>query len=186
MSMLQRVEQKGKAVRNILIAGAALCLVAGCVSPPADVTSYVDPTGQRTDLLANNRLETPGKPREVVWLNAWRVFKFSGKIVYYLEVKYTATKEVGYLDIPFGQTLTLLLDGQPMPITGSGSINTREMKGNFVDEMALYEVTKAQLQKIATAKKVQVRVKGNNGLIDREFGPKNYEKFRLFVQTYAI
>ncbi len=185
MSKAQQLKEKGKDVKNILMACAALCLIAGCTTPRADVTTYTDDTGLRTDLLANNRLDAPGKPREVVFLDASRVFKSRNKAIYYLEVKYTATKEVGYLDIPFGQTLTLILDGTPMPITGSGSLNMRRTKGDFAEEMALYEVTKAQLQKIASAKKVQVRIKGNNGLIEREFGAKNYERFRLFVITYA-
>jgi uncharacterized beta-barrel protein YwiB (DUF1934 family) len=114
------------------------------------------------------------------------VYKTYEKSSYYLEVTYLATTEVGYLDIPFGQTLTLILDGQPMPIVGSGSLNMRKtVKDNLVREVALYEVTRAQLQKIASAKRVQVKIRGNNGLIEREFGPSNYEKFRLFVVTYA-
>ncbi len=184
--MAQQPKEKGKDVKNILIAGAALCLLAGCATRPADVTSYVDETGLRTDLLADNLLEAPGKPREVVYLNASRVFTSADKSKYYLEATYVAPMEVGYLDISFGQTLTLLLDGQPMPLTGSGSLNMRKVtKEKLVRETALYEVTKAQLQKIAAARKVQVKIRGANGLVEREFRPKNYEKFRLFVITYA-
>lgn len=186
MCIAQQAKEKGKDLKNILIAAALLCLVAGCASPPADVTTYTDDTGMRTDILANNELKAPGTPREVVWLNAWRVFKTRDKATYYLEVKYTATEEVGYLDIPFGQTLTLVLDGQPLTLAGSGSVNMRKMnRREFVEEMALYEVTRAQLQKMASAKRIQVRIKGNNGLIEREFAPVNYERFRLFVITYA-
>jgi len=184
--MAQQVKEKEKDVKSILITCAAVCLLAGCATPPADVTSYWDETGSQVSLLGNNLLETPGKPREVVYLNASRIYKSHDKATYYLEVTYLATTEVGYLDIPFGQTLTMILDGKPMLIVGSGSLNMRKtVKDNLVREVALYEVTKAQLQTIASAKRVQVKIRGNSGLIEREFGPKNYERFRLFVVTYA-
>lgn len=173
---------------KILTSLAALGLLVGCASPQPDVQSVYDQvTGLRTDLLADNELEAPGKPREIVWLNASRVFRDYNKSEYYLEVSYMAMADRGYLDIPPGQTLTLVVDGQPMNFDGSGSANTRKpYKKDFVRENALYPVTKSQLQKIAGAKQVKVQIKGKNGLIDRDFKTANFERFRQFVTSYAI
>ncbi len=180
--------QKATLVKNLLVTLAAGCLLAGCTSQPkTPVTSYYDMAGLRTDLLSENQLPSPvNPPREVVWLNASRIYKTHNDSVYYLEVEYMAKEQTGLLDIPYGQTLTLILDGKTIKLSGAGSVNLRQATDNgFVRERALYEVTRDQLQKIAGAKKVEVQIKGNNGLLVREFGPENYRKFRLFVITYA-
>lgn len=178
-----------KTVRTIFFAGvAALGMLVGCATEQPDVQSIYDQvTGLRTDLLADNELEAPGQTREVVWLNASRVFRDYNKSEYYLEVSYMALADRGYLDIPPGQTLTLVADGQPMTFDGSGSMNTRKpYKKDFVRENAIYPVTKAQLQKIAAAKQVRVQIKGKNGLIERDFKTANFDRFRRFVYSYAI
>src|SRR5688572_11808339 len=141
-------------VKSLWICGVIVAFAAGCASPPPDVSTYYDQvSGQRTDLMAENELEAPGNPREIVWLNASRVFRDYNTSDYYLEVSYMAMAERGYLDIPPGQTLTLIVDGQPMNFDGSGSLNTRKpYKKDFVRENAIYPITKSQLQKIAAAK----------------------------------
>jgi hypothetical protein len=101
-----------------------------------------------------------------------------------------ALADVGYLEIPPGSTLTLLLDGQSMTFEGSGSTNLRKEfkqdKTQFVKERAIYPVTKLQLQKIAMAKDVKVRIKGKNGLIERDFNKANFARVREFVTSYAL
>ena len=170
----------------------ALGLLAGCATErPPDVTSYYDNvSGQRTDLLSDNLLKAPGKPREVVWLNASRIFRSPTRSDYHLEVNYQAKAETGYLDIPPGATLTLILDGFPMKFSGMGSGNLRKqfkVEGvEFVSEKAIYPVTRTALQQIAVAKQVKVQIRGNNGLIEREFAPENFEKFRSFVTRFAL
>lgn len=169
----------------------ALGLVAGCkTQQPAVQTHYDSFSGLRTDLLSDNILPTPGDPREVVWLNAARVFQNNRDAIYRLEVSYVARDEVGLLEIPAGQTLTLIVDGQPLKFQGIGSSNTRKQfkkSGQpFVSEDALYAATRADLQRIASARQVKVQVRGTKGLIDRDFGPENFQKFREFVTRAAL
>jgi hypothetical protein len=98
-----------------------------------------------------------------------------------------ALKDRGYLEIPPGKTLTIVADGKPLIFDGSGSMNMREpYKKELVRESALYPVTKAEMQKIASSKEVRVQIKGNNGLIEREFQSQNFERFRKFVTHYAL
>ena len=134
-------------------------------------------------------MATDGQPREVIWLNSFRDSK-DGKPVYYLEVQYVAPADVGYLEIPPGETLTLLVDGQPMKLESSGSLNRRREfsreKTEFVREGAIYPVSKLNLQKIAAAQKVKVQIKGNKGLIERDFRPENFERIRAFVTRAAL
>ncbi len=170
----------------ILIAG--LGLAAGCATHTPDVSTFYDQvSGLRTDLMSDNELEAPGTPREVVWLNASRVFRDYNRSEYYLEVAYMAMADRGYFEIPPGQSLTLIVDGKPMMFDGSGSLNSRkEYKKDFVRETAIYPATKEQLQKIAQAKTVKVQIKGKNGLIERNFQAANFDRFRRFVTAYAI
>lgn len=162
-------------------------LLAGCASPPADVSTYYDQmTGLRTDLM-ENELESPGQLREIVWLNASRIFHDQKNTELFLEASYMAMKDRGFLEIPPGKTLTIIADGKPMVFDGSGSMNMRKpYKKDLVRETALYPVTKAQLQQIAGAKQVKVQIKGNNGLVEREFKAENFERLRKFVSYYAV
>lgn len=161
--------------------------MAGCKTQAPDVSSYYDQmSGLRTDLM-ENELEAPGQPREIVWLNASRVFRDQRTSDLYLEASYMAMTERGYLEIPPGKTLTIIADGKPIVLDGTGSTNMRKpYKKQFVRETALYPVTKAQLQKIASSKDVKVQLKGNNGLVEREFKEQNFQRLRRFVSYYAV
>ena len=154
-------------------------------APP--VSTYYDPVlGDRTDLLNDNVLETPGQPRELVELDASRIWKSAHDSKYYLEVRYMARADVGYLEIPPGETLTIIADGKPMKFDGTGSANTRKpFKKELVRENAIYPATKSALQRIAAAQEVKVQIKGNKGLIQREFAKDNRDRFRQFVSYYA-
>ena len=173
-------------MRKILIAYAALLLAIGCVTRAPEVGTHYDPMGNRTDIMSDNLLDTPGPPREMVWLNASRIWRGYEKSVYYLEVEYMARNEVGFLDIPPGQMLKITADGQTMQFSGNGSANLRRpFKKELVRENAIFPVTKRDLQKIAAAKQVKVEIKGNKGLIQREFVKDNSDRFRKFVSLYA-
>jgi hypothetical protein len=169
---------------------AGLVWLAGCATKPPDVMTNYDPiTGVRTDTMSENMLETPqNPPREVVWLNASRVFKNyrNRDYTYYLETAYKAKEETGYLNIPAGNSLTIVADGQELRFNSNGSYNTRKVnKGvegiRFVNEAALYPTTREQLEKIANAKSVKVRIRGDNGLVERDFTPDNFKRFREFL-----
>jgi len=165
--------------------GTFLLILTGCRTPP-DVTTTFDPiSGQRTDLMSENMLETSqNPPREVIWLNADRVYRdtWNRRSELYLEVDYMARTETGNLEIPVGTTLTLTVDGQEMNFTGNGSFNKRKSKQKgFVNETALYRIAQTQLGKIAEAKQVKVRVKGNKGIVERDFRPENFQRFKEFL-----
>jgi len=175
-------------MKRLFILLALLSTLTACVTPATKVSSYRDDFSGATDMLVDNELPSPSRPREVVWLDAYRVMKGAQRI-YYLQVRYLATAEVGFVDIEPGQSLTITADGETIKLySASGSMNSRELvRGKkFAEEKALFEVKQEQLQKIARAKKVKVQIKGVKGLIEREFGPKNYDDFRAFVTRFAL
>ncbi len=181
MDWFRKVKMKKYFVRF-----AVLLFVAGCAMQAPEVSTHYDPIGNRTDLMSENLLDTPGPPREMVWLNASRIWKGFDKSSYYLEVEYMARNEVGFLEIPPGEALTIIADGEAMKFAGDGSMNLRKpYKKELVRENAIFHVDKKALQKIAAAKQVKVQIKGNKGLIEREFAKENTERFRKFVSTYA-
>jgi len=174
-------------MKKYFIQLAGLLLVAGCAMQAPEISTYYDPVmGDRTDLLSDNLLDTPGQPRELVYLNASRVWKNYNQSTYYLEVSYMARTEVGYLEIPPGQTLTITIDGKPVKLDGSGSMNMRKpYKKELVRENALFPVSKKVLQNIAAGQQVKVQIKGDKGVIERQFAKENIDRFRKFVSTYA-
>ena len=174
-------------MKHIFCALLAVALLAGCQTPP-EVTTYVDPmTNQRTDLLSENELPAPGggQPREIIWLNASRVPVNRTKYQTYLEVMYAANAEAGPLDIYPGRTLTIVADGQELKFSGLGSSNNRKEKGGILYESALYEAQPSDIETIAHAQKVTVLVQGKSLLIERNFGPENFNRFRQFADQLA-
>lgn len=166
---------------------AALVFVTGCVTPEIpDVATYVDPnTHIRTDLIPENLLETEGPTRELVWLNASRVFKDYRNFDYYLEVHYEAAEETGLLKVSPGPSLVVVADGLELKFNGSGSLNARRQRRGIVSEDAIYEATADDLRAIAYAGRVVVRVIGHNGVLTREFRPENSDRFRKFVMQFV-
>lgn len=177
-----------KLVKRTLIPLLWLVWVAGCVTSqtPETASNYNAISGVHTDIIGDNLLEAPGDPRELIWLNASRIAGRRGSPTYYLEVNYMAKTEVGWLEIPSGETLILTLDGQPVKVYSTGGANMRtKYKKNFVKERAIYKTDKELIQRIAKAKEIQVSVRGQNGLIQRSFGPENALKFQKFAETFA-
>ena len=163
-------------------------LLAGCVETP-EVTTYVDPlTNQRTDLLSENELVVPGQtqPREIVWLNASRIPAGRNKFQTYLEVQYAANTEAGPLDIYPGRTLTIIADGNEMKFSGLGSSNSRKEKNGILYETALYEAQPSDIHNIANAQKVTILVQGKSALIERDFAPDNFARFKQFSNKVAV
>jgi len=122
----------------------------------------------------------PGETREMLWLNAYRDFTDQYHFKYYLEAIYGARKEAGYLGVNPGRSLTITADGQEMSFVGLGSLNPREEKGALF-ESARYEATADDIYRISRAKKVSVRLVGQNGVIVRDFAAENSQKFRKFA-----
>jgi hypothetical protein len=156
-------------------------LCVGCRNTSAPVATYVHPlTGLRTDLLGDNLIESHDQAPEMVWLNAYRVFKTKYEFTYYLEVIYGANEQVGYLEIGPGRALTLTCDGEELSFNGLGSLSN-DRDGKAIFEHARYEVTAGDLEKIAGAKMVSLKLRGRNGVVRRELSPDNIAKFRDFM-----
>lgn len=166
--------------------GLVAILLAGCATQRPSVTTYIDPvTRARTDLMSENMLETPEPIREIVWLNASRMFRNARNYQYYLEVDYMARRETGFLEIPPGETLVIVADGQELKFTGSGSLNSRKELKEEVTERAIYAASGEQLRTIANAEKVEVSIRGRSGMVQRTFTPENTQRFRQFVGKYV-
>ena len=162
----------------------AATFFAGCQTPEP-VTTYRDPlTNQETDLLGENELVKPGAVREIIWLNAARI-PVRGEYKIFLDLQYAANKEAGYLEIYPGRTLTIVADGKELKFGGLGSMEKRE-KNNVVYENARYEITAADLATIAHANKATVLVKGKDLLIERDFGPENFTRFKQFYERVRL
>ena len=166
---------------------ALVLSLAGCASgPKSDVYSYRnDLGGPGIDLIVDNELDSGERPTELVWVNALRTHRSAWDALYYLEVRYEALPQTGYLEINPGQTLQLAVDGQLMKFRGTGSVNERKETNNTLIEHALYEAKIDDIRKIAKAKSVTVEIVGSHRTVRREFKPSNIDKFRTFVLTYV-
>jgi hypothetical protein len=165
-----------------LLAGGlfSALFTSGC-GTTQEVTSYKNPlSGRRTDILADNLLDAPGETREMLWLNAYRDFSDQYHFKYYLEAIYGARQEAGLLEINPGRSLTITADGHEMSFSGLGSLNKREEKG-AVFESARYEASADDIYRISRAKKVTVRLVGQNGVVVRDFAAENFQRFRKFA-----
>jgi hypothetical protein len=172
--------------RIFFLMAVALSL-AGCASgPKSDLYSYRnDLGGPGIDLIVDNELDSGDRPTELIWLNALRTHRKAWDALFYLEVRYEALPQIGYLEIGPGETLVLTVDGQVMKLRGTGSVNERKATNNTLIEHALYEAKVDDLRKIAKAKDVRVDIVGSQRTVHREFKPANIEKFKTFVLTYV-
>jgi hypothetical protein len=164
---------------------AVICVFwSGCASAskaPDVATHYDRASGFRTDLIPDNLLETEQPTRELLWLNASRVFRSRDDFDYYLEVHYEALPETGYLDIRPGETLVVVADGHEMKFRGNGSANQRVQGDGVVGETALYLAGPNELRRIAEADRVVVRVIGASEIVERAFTKENAARFKKFV-----
>ncbi len=170
---------------------ALLGILAGCATKPPPVATDINPiTGERTDLTDILLPGASAQPREVVYLSLFRQYNQSGPPKFYILATYFAPKEVGYLEIPPGATLTLEADGQAIKLDGTGSINSRKAFKNqgvdFVKEIAQYQVSKLDMEKLGYARKIKMQLKGGKLLVEREFGPENYDSIRAFVSRAVL
>jgi len=104
---------------------------------------------------------------------------------YSLIVRYVSKD---WLFIEDGESLVLLIDGERVGFTGSGSSSNRMvLTGGYVFEESFYFVSADDIRRIAQAKSVSVKIVGSSGYIKREFSEKNLQRFREFVyQICAI
>ena len=80
---------------------------------------------------------------------------------------------------------TLLNDGEPIKLVGTGSTQHRDVSSSVssvsVTEQSIYPVTPNIIKKIASASEVKVKIKGQNEFITGEFSEQCFKNFRRFV-----
>jgi hypothetical protein len=159
-------------------------LLAGCATSNPSLYSYRnDINGELTDMIIDNLLPVDGTPGADVWLNASRITQRNGVVMFFLEVHYASASS--WLNIEAGNSLTLNIDGQEFRYNGIGSSYARKKnRQSLFTEDAIYQVTAADLRRIANARSVSVTIIGSQGAVRRDFGPANLEKFKSFVSTY--
>lgn len=158
-------------------------LWVGCETNKPGLYSYRDDmNGDNYELITDNRLDLANNPGTQVWLNASRITKGNGTVLYYLEVHYESLG--AWLNIQPGETLVVNIDGQEHRYTGVGSGYTRDNHGGKLTEDATYKASSADIRAIASAKAVKVKIIGANGALDRDFMPENTARFQKFVSSY--
>jgi hypothetical protein len=105
---------------------------------------------------------------------------------YSLVVEYRAPD---WLFIKDGQSLSMIIDGEPLHFRGDGSMQNREVgrvgyRGG-VTERAFYQVTPEQLRRIASATTIRVRVDGDSRYVERTMSPEIIANFHKFVTMHV-
>jgi hypothetical protein len=159
--------------------------LTGCVPfNEKGLMTYQDKiSGDTTQMIADNKLPAPDGSTSEVWLDASRIVRPNGPVLYHLEAHYES--RLGLLEIEMGETLLLNIDGKEYRYSGNGSVNFRKtIKDGLMTENAIYRVTQQDIRNIAHAKQVSLKLIGVKGSVARVFSPKNIESFKAFVETY--
>lgn len=92
------------------------------------------------------------------------------------------------VDVQAGESLVILADSQEikLKVLESGIYRDFQCERRCTyDDRAYYPATAAQVEAIANAKQVTVRLIGSKQTIERGFNEQNFERFREFVQKNA-
>ena len=116
-------------------------------------------------------------------LNVQR-FEKDGQTTYSLFIIYSGPF---LLNIEPGKTLTVIIDGKPNVINGSGSERHRNRVSPLtVEEIAYYhDIEPGLIRQMAYAKEVKIEVKGSSETMNRYFREKNFARFREFYSQYV-
>ena len=175
----RRSRNVGGSLLGIFVLG---CLTGCATAMTPNVATQEDPfTGARTDFIPENLLVSDAPTGDLVWLDAVRVFENAFDSKYYLEVRYQTLASTGHLEIVPGQSLHLNVDGKRMDFSGMGSVLPRKGPNGTLFEVALYQVTAANLKAIASATKVEVTIQGRSRSVQRSFAKVNFDRFTEFV-----
>jgi len=117
---------------------------------------------------------------------AFDIARFSDKEhlpVYILYIDYIGSD---WVFISKGESLVMLLDGKKLIFTGDGSFENRHVYSGTVHEIASYNITKDDLFDIVNAKKIDVRVYGDDYNADLYFSNENKKRINDFYLKYII
>jgi hypothetical protein len=168
-----------KKIMKALFIVFTVVLLAGCAVP---VVTHDDFTGKTIEGTRNNLLpQTFLGP--LVRIDPYKITDKSGHVDFSFRVEFWSQN--GWLFISDGESLIFLADGDHFGLTGSGSAASREVQPGAVDEVAYYAFTPELLKKLATAKKVRVRLVGSSHVWDGNLSAKNQKIFADFFAKYC-
>jgi hypothetical protein len=139
-------------------------------------------SGKTVCVMTGNALR-PFSPRyPLLALGVGSEQRRDGAVRYFLRTVFV--NETRWLNIARGRSLSLIIDGETVELDGDGSERSRYVgNGNKLYEVALFDASAALVQRIADARAVAVRLRGDF-LLEKTFGNVNSLYFRQFVQHY--
>lgn len=136
-------------------------------------------TRMKNNLLAGRTLISDAKS---VYLNAVKYQRPNREPKYSLMVDYQSSE---WLFIPEGESLILLVDGEPVKFSGRGSSGNRNRRSLGIREVASYGLTFEQFRQIVTANEIAVKLKGANHFVERHFSQTNFKRFKEFFLEHV-
>lgn len=165
---------------------ALLVLFCGCAGMGSTKEITDDFTGNRIARLTYNPLAGSSLIDDAqVRFNLNKTTCEDGKTSFSVVIVYLGNTMSGWAFIPEGETLRLLVDGERVALSGTGSAGAREVQSQNVQEVAVYPISVDTLRKIANANEVRVRLEGTRRNTERHFSEANFKNVREFVDTYV-
>jgi hypothetical protein len=163
-------------MKNLVIAIAFLPTLVFAKPQVFSVTNPVD--GTTSVGVKNNFIPAKGPHFAELQLSPMKLPLRNGPAEYVLSVTYGSYK---WLFIQ--GSLVLNVDGKVLEFKPSPIGNSRDVApgGSTVSEMAPYSVTRADLERVASASRVVVQVSGSNGVFFLTLKPENIAVFREFL-----
>jgi len=143
--------------------------------------------------LTGNRLSGSELFNSPVELNCQVYINRNGLKSYFLIVQYNDYSlnlsswgliTASWLFIQRGESLILLVDGERIGFEGEGSIDHRNVYSGNIEEKAWYDISRHNLEKIANAYNVEVKIIGSEYYVQRQFSEKNISNFYKFISEF--
>lgn len=156
-----------------------LALLTGCASRHT-VKRYDAIDGVTIEQMVGNRIAPRPFTKELICLNARReVSAATGRKDHYLYTELIST--TGFTAAP-GESLVLAIDGERHAFTATNSATVFVPRPGY--EAALYPASPEVFVKIANAREVKVRLKGNNHVLEEKMTRANIRQFREYLVKY--
>lgn len=189
---------KIKAGNLFNLSASFFCIAIFSCAPiiPNIVTAHDDFEGFTTNRMVGNRLKLYNVPDfaiimlgstpTILFLDAQRYISKEGDISYSLIVDYSGPN---WLFIKSGESLILLIDNEPIKLSGTGSSIYRDVTnvvGDIrINERSIYPISPDLLKKIAYASDVQVKLIGEKLYHKAQFDSSNFDRFKEFVEKFV-
>jgi len=159
-------------------------LAASCSTLQYEVINKYDKfNGLTTQSMNHNFMESD---KFIGGRYAFDIARFSDKEhlpFYILFIDYIGSD---WVFISKGESLVMLLDGKKLTFTGDGGFEDRHVYDGTVQEIASYKITQNDLFDIVNAKKIEVRVYGDDYNADLYFSAENKKRVNDFYLKYII